>query len=154
MIGIGIPISQSNRPLPIGVLRFSTADFLPRIKQYPRGIQILNGRRLSLVPSMGSRQFEEDSFSFLDCICCCCCIAGRVSRGNCGIICRSLNSRWSAVRIACHGLPAPSVRSVGTDSGTKLALQRCSGRMKNLIPSPEETPPWRDLPMLQSCSRS
>jgi hypothetical protein len=67
MIGIGIPISQSNRPLPIEVLRFSTEH-----QQYPREIQILNGRRLSLVPLMGFRQFEEDSFffltSFLGCI--------------------------------------------------------------------------------------
>ena len=63
MIGIGIPISQSNRPLPIEVLRFSTEH-----QQYPREIQILNGRRLSLVPLMGLRQFEEDSFFFLGCI--------------------------------------------------------------------------------------
>jgi hypothetical protein len=47
----------------IGLYPLEFSDFLPRIKQYPRGIQILNGRRLSLVPSMGSRQFEEDSFS-------------------------------------------------------------------------------------------
>jgi hypothetical protein len=57
---MGIPISQSNRPLPIEVLRFSTEH-----QQYPREIQILNGRRLSLVPLMGFRQFEEDSFFFL-----------------------------------------------------------------------------------------
>ena len=85
MIGIGIPISQSNRPLPIEALRFSTEH-----QQYPREIQILNGRRLSLVPLIGFRQFEEVSF-----FCCCCCIAGLVSRTNYGIICRSLNSRWA-----------------------------------------------------------
>ena len=49
----------------IGLYPLEFSDFLPSIKQYPRGIQILNGRRLSLVPLKGFRQFEEDSFFFL-----------------------------------------------------------------------------------------
>jgi hypothetical protein len=49
----------------IGLYPLEFSDFLPSIKQYPRGIQILNGRRLCLVPLIGSRQFEKDSFFFL-----------------------------------------------------------------------------------------
>ncbi len=53
---------QSARAIGLYPLEFSD---LPNIKNYPREIQILNGRRLSLVPLTGFRQFEEDSFFFL-----------------------------------------------------------------------------------------